>query len=139
MVVDVYTPPICDVPRMLISDDDRDLRESLSQAFVARGFETILAEDGREAFEAACRSDVHLALIDFHMPRMTGLQAIMRIRQHRKHLPIILMSAELDVDDLQNLRAANLFSFHKKPIDIASIRTDVALALRKIYNWSIEN
>ncbi len=129
---------ILNIPRMLISDDDRDLRESLSQFFVSKGFETLLAEDGRQALELVCNQEVHVVLIDFNMPRMTGLEALKQIKQHHFELPVILMSAELDHQLAQQVLSANAFSVHAKPINIADIRTDVSRALRTIYNWSID-
>ncbi len=125
---------ILDRPTLLISDDDSDLRESLGDLFAAGGFDTLFAEDGREAFDVVCHRDVHLVLIDFHMPRMTGLEALRLIKQFRRELPVILMSAELD--DRMSVEAADAFAIHKKPVDIHQIRNDVSSALKAIYNWT---
>lgn len=125
---------ITDAPTLLISDDDSDLRESLGAVFAAGGFETVYAGDGREAFDVVCHRDVHLVLIDFHMPRMTGLEAMHLIKKYRSEMPVILMSAELDEN--MTLQAADAFAVHKKPVDIRQIRSDVCSALKTIYNWS---
>lgn len=129
---------ILPVPKLLISDDDRDLRESLSQFFLERGFETLLAADGRQALEVVSNHEVHVVLIDFNMPRMSGLEALKQIKCQQFDLPVILMSAELDQQLSQQVLSANAFSVHAKPIKIAEIRNDVSRALRTIYNWSIE-
>ena len=128
---------IADRPTLLISDDDRDLRESLGAVFSHRGFETLFAGDGQEAWDVVRGQQVHLVLIDFHMPRMTGLQAMQLMKQHRSELPVILMSAELT--DAICAQAADAWAIHKKPVNIQQIRHDVSRALKSIYHWTTES
>ena len=71
---------ILSTPSLLITDDDRDFRETLSEVFDRRGFRTLLASDGEQALDIARRETVHLLLTDMHMPRLTGLETIRRIR-----------------------------------------------------------
>src|SRR6266568_2007921 len=58
---------------LLITDDDRGARETLREIFEPVGFRTLLAESGEEAIDIAQSQDVHLALMDMHLPRLTGL------------------------------------------------------------------
>jgi CheY-like chemotaxis protein len=124
-------------PTLLISDDDFDLRESLGGMFSARGFETVLAGDGREAWDVVRHRDVHLVLIDFHMPRMTGFEAMRLMKEYRRELPVILMSAEMDDALSRQVLDADAWSVHKKPVDIMKIQADVFDALRSTYNWNM--
>ena len=68
-------------PHLLVTDDDRAFRETLRMGLVARGFEVSVAGDGQEALEIVVSSEVHLVLLDHHMPRLTGLETIRRLRQ----------------------------------------------------------
>src|SRR3954447_3950538 len=67
-------------PRLLITDDDRDFRETVAGVLAERGFETLQAGDGEEALRIVCRHEVHLLLLDMQMPRLNGLDTIERIR-----------------------------------------------------------
>jgi CheY-like chemotaxis protein len=67
-------------PRLLITDDDRDFRETVASVLADRGFETLQAGDGEEALRIVCRHEVHLLLLDMQMPRLNGLDTIERIR-----------------------------------------------------------
>jgi CheY-like chemotaxis protein len=67
-------------PRLLITDDDRDFRETVAGVLADRGFETLQAGDGEEALRIVCRHEVHLILLDMQMPRLNGLDTIERIR-----------------------------------------------------------
>lgn len=125
-------------PTLLITDDDYALRESLGSLFESRGCNTLMAADGREACDVVHSTEVHLVLIDFHMPRMTGLEALRAIKQYNRNLPVIMMSACLDDQMSDQLRQADAFSIHSKPLDISRVRQDVSAAFQTIYNWTID-
>lgn len=84
-------------PQILIADDDVALRVALSEAFERRGYRTTLAADGREALDLVqSRIILHLAILDVHMPRLNGLEALEQIRLlDLPRLPCILMTGEL--------------------------------------------
>lgn len=68
-------------PRLLITDDDRDFRETAAGLLSDRGFETLQAADGEEALQIVYRQQVHLLLLDMQMPRLSGLETIERLRR----------------------------------------------------------
>ena len=125
-------------PTLLITDDDDAMRESLGSLFARTGFTTLLAADGLEACEAVQHREIHIVLIDYHMPRMNGLEALQTIKKLNRNLPVILMSGAIDEEMSDQLLKADAFSIHSKPIDIARMRQDVSTALRAIYNWTID-
>ena len=55
-------------PSILITDDDPVARETLREIFEPVGYRTLLAESGEEALDIVREHDVHLALMDFHLP-----------------------------------------------------------------------
>jgi len=125
-------------PTLLITDDDHALRESLGSLFEARGFKTLMAADGHQALDLVDCEDIHLVLIDYHMPHMSGLETLRTIKNRQRSMPVILMSARLDDQMSKEVLAADAWSVHPKPLDISRIRSDVSTALRTIYNWSID-
>ena len=125
-----------DNPSLLITDDDCAFRETLRDVFEARGFRTLAAGDGEEALQIVRREPVHLMLLDMHMPRLTGLETIRRIKQMNVVLPCILLSAGLnDVLTAEALQA-NAYSVLSKPVRFAEITSLVNRALWQIYGWS---
>lgn len=123
-----------DLPTLLITDDDRDFRETLRGIFEPRGFQTLLAADGTEAVELVRHRDVHLLLLDMHMPRLTGLQTIEMVSQFRP-LPCILMSAALDDEIRRAAERFQVYSVLPKPVSVAEITGTVGAAMRRVYNW----
>ncbi len=114
-----------ETPRLLITDDDRDFRETLRSLFRARGFETSLAADGEEAVRIVTESEIHLVLIDLQMPRLTGLEAVRQVKARRAELPCILISGSVDERVLAEAEEASVFSVHQKPVDVFEIRGSV--------------
>ena len=122
-------------PSLLITDDDADFRETLQGVFEPEGFNTILAGDGEEALNIVHSREVHLVLLDMHMPRLTGLETLRLLRQFRSMLPCILLSAELDELIIEQARQAQVFSVLAKPVTLRQITGAVHQAMRRTYNW----
>ena len=123
-------------PSILITDDDLQFRETLRSVFEPRGFRTLLAGDGEEALKIVSRSeDLHLILLDMHMPKLTGLETLKRIKEVRSVLPCILLSAALDEDLIRQARMAHAFSVLSKPVSRSLITDTVHEALRRTYDW----
>jgi len=123
-------------PSILITDDDHDFRETLRNVFELRGFRAILAGDGEEAIRTVLTQEVHLVLIDMHMPRLTGLDAIRKVKRFRSELPCILLSADLDEQILSEAKQLRTFSVLPKPVTRLEITKVVNDALRQAYNWT---
>jgi CheY-like chemotaxis protein len=127
---------VADIPSILITDDDRDFRETLCGVFEPRGFRTLTAGDGQEALDVAQREEIHLALFDMHMPRLSGLDAIRLLKQFRALLPCILISAEADERLVEQARQVNAFDVLKKPVTRDGVLTVVRSALETAYDAS---
>ena len=122
-------------PSILITDDEPDFREALRSAFEPRGFRTLLASDGEEALQIVRNEEVHLVLLDMHMPRLTGLETLRLVKQFRAMLPCILLSARLDEMIVEQARLAHAFSVLSKPFTLKQITGVVHQALRRVYDW----
>jgi CheY-like chemotaxis protein len=123
-------------PSILITDDDLDFRETLRVALEPRGFRTFLAGDGEEALRIVHNEDVHVVLLDMHMPKLTGLETIRRLKQVKSRLPCILLSAGLDDLLIRQAQLAEAFSVLAKPITRQQLTNVVDQALQRIYNWN---
>ena len=122
-------------PSLLISDDDLSFRETLESVFAPRGFRILLAGDGEEALQIICTQEVHLVLVDMHMPRLTGLETIRRAKQLKALMPCILMSAHLDDLLIEQARELHAFSVLSKPVTFRQLLGAVGQALERTYNW----
>jgi CheY-like chemotaxis protein len=116
-------------PSLLITDDDRDFRETLREVFANRGYQTWLAADGEEALNILQHESIHVAVFDMHMPRLDGLGAVQRARESQISIPCILLSAALDERVLEAARQVDIFASLSKPVSFAEITRTVRDAL----------
>ncbi len=108
-------------------------RETLREIFEPVGYRTLLAESGEEAIDIAKDQDVHLALMDMHLPRISGLETMTLMRQLKGALPMILISAEQDDNLLRKALSAHAFCVLAKPVSRSVVIYVVTKALEKFY------
>lgn len=82
--------------KILIAEDDQDIRELVVLTLQFNGFEVVSASDGAQAVEKAQQDDFDLILMDVRMPRMTGYEACRHLRKMEgtREVPIIFLSAK---------------------------------------------
>lgn len=82
--------------KILIAEDEQDIRDLITLTLEFSGFEVVSARDGAEAVEIAQTAKFDLILMDVRMPRMTGYEACRRLREIdlTKNTPIIFLSAK---------------------------------------------
>lgn len=122
-------------PSLLISDDDLSFRETLECVFAPAGFRILLAGDGEEALHIIHTEVVHLALLDMHMPKLTGLETLRRVKQFKAMLPCILMSAQCDDLLIEQAGLAHAFLVLPKTVALRQITAAVWQALERTYHW----
>jgi len=79
--------------KILIVDDEENIRLLYEQELRDEGYQTVLAEDGKDCLEKVKLHAPDLIILDIRMPRMDGLEAISRIIELNKNIPVILNTA----------------------------------------------
>jgi signal transduction histidine kinase len=77
---------------ILIVDDQEETLNSVRSLLTREGHRTLTAQSGKQALDLLARHDVHLLLVDYFMPHMTGEQLIREIRRFDPYVPIILQT-----------------------------------------------
>ena len=121
---------------LLITDDDDAFRETLRSIFEPEGFHTLLAHCGEEALDILGGHQVHLALLDQNMPRLTGLETLRIIRRMNAILPVILMTADFTQHLLREALSVQAFCVMPKPLTRTEVVTTVHQALSRSYDLS---
>jgi CheY-like chemotaxis protein len=101
--------------RILVVDDEADVRTFLAAVLKKAGYEVLLAADGREAFEIAERERPALVILDLQMPNQSGTDFYRRVLKHRElqEIPIIVVSGLAG----RHLALREPFAVFDKPID----------------------
>ena len=103
--------------RILIVDDDKDLRFNLSCILKEKGYEVIAAVDGKQALNALAQSSPDLVLLDVRLPGMDGVELLEEMKKIEKNLPIIMLTAYSDVKSAVKAMKSGAFDYITKPFD----------------------
>jgi CheY-like chemotaxis protein len=118
---------------ILIADDDTNCREALREIMQPQGYRTLLASCGEEALDIVRAGDVHLVLLDMHMPTLTGLETLELVRQINAVLPAILVTGDANEDLLRRACQARVYSVIPKPVSKNVVLYTVVRALSRFY------
>lgn len=103
--------------KILIAEDDQDIRELVVLTLQFSGFDVVSVEDGSLAVEKAQAQPFDLILMDVRMPRMTGYEACRRLKEidTTKDIPIIFLSAKGQEQEIQTGLDAGAADYILKP------------------------
>jgi CheY-like chemotaxis protein len=118
---------------ILITDDDGRCREALREIMEPQGYRTLLASCGEEAVDIVRAGNVHLVLLDMHMPTLTGLETLELVRQFNAVLPAILVTGDANESLLRQAYQAHFYSVIPKPVNKNVVLYTVVRALGRIY------
>ncbi|MBX3178854.1 MAG: sigma-54-dependent Fis family transcriptional regulator [Candidatus Hydrogenedentes bacterium] len=113
--------------RIAIVDDDPGQRQLLDNALARAGFDTVCCADGPAGLATADRCD--LMLLDVRMPGMSGLEVLAKVKVMRPDLPVILLTAYIDVRDAVAAIKQGALDYLEKPVDLDELIAAVDDAL----------
>ncbi|HJZ47540.1 MAG TPA: response regulator [Roseiflexaceae bacterium] len=115
--------------RILVADDETDIRNVLRRLLLSEGFCVCEAGNGIEALAAAEHCDIDLVLIDITMPRMSGTEAVRKLRANPRYAttPIMLMTGHVPAGVTSQLGDIKLFP---KPLDLDQVLAAIQQAVR---------
>ncbi|WP_042302075.1 response regulator [Paraburkholderia kururiensis] len=107
------------IRNILAIDDSAAMRQIISATLTAAGYEVTVASDGEEGLENALAVQFDLVLTDQHMPRVSGLDLIGRLRRNPAYqtTPILLLTTEDSEPFKDAARAAGATGWIEKPVD----------------------
>jgi len=112
-----------DKKRILVIEDDEEMRSLLEEFFLEEGFETASVENGSEAFRKLAKEFFDIVITDVRMPGLTGLDILPGIRKLHPEAPIVVITA-FGSEEVQRKafeRGAN--AYLEKPIHFQKLRT----------------
>ena len=104
--------------KVLVVDDEPEVRLVLSEFLESRGFEVATAESGAKALAIVDEVSPQVVLLDVTMPEMDGVETLKRLTALKPGLPIIMVTANADVDVTSKLLALGAADYIPKPFDL---------------------
>lgn len=116
--------------RILIADDEKNMRWVLGQSLSAEGFEVVEAADGKEALAAIGESEPDVMILDHRMPAPDGMEVLRRIRAKDLSFPIIMLTAHGNVAQAVEAMKAGASEYLTKPFDLDELKLSISKALK---------
>jgi DNA-binding response OmpR family regulator len=105
--------------RILLAEDEPDIRELVSYRLTRSGYEVLEAKDGEEAWLLAVEHLPDLCVLDVMMPRLNGYELTERLRadERTRRIPVIILTARVQEADITRGFAAGADDYLKKPFN----------------------
>jgi DNA-binding response OmpR family regulator len=102
---------------ILLAEDEAVLRMLIVDSLEDEGYEIDIACDGEEAYDKIKEREYDLIILDYMMPKLTGIEVIERTRMllDKPHAPIMMLSAKSQLSEQQKVFAAGADAFMSKP------------------------
>lgn len=104
--------------KILVADDERKIREAISDYMTAKGYSVALAENGRVAVDMVMEQEYDLVILDVMMPVMDGLQACREIKES-VDIPVLFLSALGEENDYLNAYKSGCDDYIVKPFPLS--------------------
>ena len=108
--------------RILVVDDEKDVRDTLSEMIESLGYEVAMAENGVKALDRVRTERIDLIITDLSMPEMSGLDLIVEAKRVSPNIPIAVISAYGNVENTTYALTRGAFSFIAKPFKMLQIK-----------------
>ncbi len=117
--------------KLLLVEDHEELWDFLSRRLRKRGFEVVLAHDGKQALDQVAAQTPDLVLLDMDLPIMDGWTVARTLRERSDATPIIALTAHAMSGDKEKAIAAGCDDYHAKPVDFSRLLNQVDEVLLK--------
>jgi len=119
--------------RILIADDDPDIRDVLKLTLSEENYEVIEAQDGEEALRIITTKPLDLVLLDYQMPKMDGREVCAKIKKDLllRHVPIIMVTGRGDIRDKVGGIDAGADDYVVKPFEPQELMARIRMILRR--------
>ncbi|MBR6045288.1 MAG: response regulator transcription factor [Ruminococcus sp.] len=117
--------------KVLVVEDDGNLRKLMSAALKQNGYEPFTAEDGEAALDLLEKTSIDIVISDIMMPNMDGYELTTSLRRANFEMPILLVTAKESFEDKQRGFMLGVDDYMVKPIDVNEMILRVGALLRR--------
>jgi len=117
--------------KLLVVDDDRAVRDALRRVLTLAGYDVETAEDGSEAIEQIVQAVPDAVVLDVGMPALDGLEVCRRLRLLGNRVPVLMLTARVEIEDRVAGLDAGADDYLVKPFDNAELKARLRALLRR--------
>lgn len=117
--------------KILIIDDDANIRKTLSDILRVKGYEILAASSGTVGLDLIKKSTISLAVIDLGLPDISGLEVLSRIREDHPFIETIILTGNASLDSAIEATNKGAFSYLLKPYELDQLMLHISRAIEK--------
>lgn len=117
--------------KILIVEDDKKLRDSLSEGLLLKGYAIDMAIDGEIADEKCFCENYDLIILDLNLPKMDGFSVLKSIRKEKLDIPVLILSARDNIEDKVKGLDLGANDYLTKPFHFAELEARIRSLLRR--------
>lgn len=117
--------------RILIIEDQVKLATNIREYLETEGYSVTAVHDGKEGFELAMTEEIDLLILDINLPGMDGYVICTMLRQHRKNMPILMLTARTSRNEVIHGLNIGADDYLAKPFDLDELAARVRALLRR--------
>ena len=118
--------------RILVVDDEPEVRQLLEQFLTLRGYDVHIVENGKLALAAVDTFLPDVVLLDMHMPVMDGLETLKRLAARSPSLPVIMVTVNDDIETTTNLLQLGAADYVPKPFNLDYLEQAINIQLSAV-------
>jgi chemosensory pili system protein ChpA (sensor histidine kinase/response regulator) len=120
--------------KILVADDEPDLRNAVDAMLSSKGHTVIHAEDGQQALESIKKHSPDVIVCDIEMPKLRGFDVLTKLREHptMSKIPVIFLTGMTDISYMVEAMQLNVNDFLTKPFTDEELFGAVDLQLKKL-------
>jgi DNA-binding NtrC family response regulator len=119
------------MPKILVIDDERSIRNNLKDILEYEKYEVDLAEDGKQGIESVKHSEYDIVLCDIKMPGMDGIEVLEQIVAITPDTPVVMISGHGNIDTAVESIKKGAYDFIEKPLDLNRLLITIRNAMDK--------
>ena len=117
--------------KILIIDDEPDLRHLFEKHFTKQGYDVISAPNGKEGIEKVRSEHPDIIFLDLAMPEMDGIETLTHIRELDRSVVVVILTGYPSMDTALKGHYLNIYDYLAKPFNLDKVKETIDVALAK--------
>ena len=117
--------------RILLAEDEPFLGKVIKESLEKKGYDVMLASDGKQAWSLFSTHDFSLCILDVMMPYKDGFMLAVQIREDNRKIPIMFLTAKADIKDVEQGYASGGNDYLRKPFSLEELFLRVAELIKR--------
>ena len=118
--------------KLLLVDDDDDLRQDLTHLFRRQGHEVTAAASGEDALDKAAHARFDIALLDLHLPGISGIDVLAQLKERQPELEVLMLTAHSSIETAVEAMRRGAYDYLTKPFRTPELTVHVQKAFEKV-------